>query len=187
MPPSLLCGVNTQSSAAPGLVKLARARSINWRSAIAVKNQLSQVEQSRAAEQQASFHRWAAEQDGLFIAAHPELNDLPTKAAAAQNAVQALEAVGFSGDEIRQAWNSSPLLRDHRVQDLLLAVGKSHAARQQLRSARNARPSPVLRPGGGERSFRAETEGDQLRRQFAGPLDVRKAGQFLASSRRTRN
>lgn len=70
---------------------------------------------------QKAFNSWAHEQDKAFEKSHPEVYANPDIADKAQRAaLQVLREAGLSQQEIEHHWNTTGMLRDARVQNMLL-------------------------------------------------------------------
>jgi hypothetical protein len=128
--------------------KLARddpQRYAQWTGAMqqlnAAQSHVAAVESQRQEAATAQFREWTDAEDAKFQAAIPEYND-PERYEALQDAsLDALiEDYGFDERELAQAWNTNPLLRDHRVQKMFADLGRLRLGRQRAAEARPKMP-----------------------------------------------
>jgi hypothetical protein len=125
----------------------------------AAQSHVRAVESQHQEAAQTQFREYADAEDAKFQAAIPEYND-PARYEALQDA--ALDALiddyGFDQRELAQAWNTNPLLRDHRVQKMFAELGRMRLARARAAEARPKMPPKPQAPG----SYRESNEGGSL-------------------------
>lgn len=159
----------------------------------AAQKQIAAVSQEvRAAQdrQQSEFKKswadYASKQDQLLNDKAPELADKSKAEKTAKAAQDVLKDVGFSVEELAQAWNgeASLSLRDHRMQLLILDAVKYREAKSNVKPAPKPVPS-VQRPG----VSRAPTSADDaqiqaLQKRFDRTGDPRDGAALLTARRR---
>lgn len=113
----------------------------------AVAQEVRASQERQTHEYRQKWSEFASQQDRLFVERAPELADKAKAAKIAEAAKSVLSDIGFSDQELAQAWNgeASVSLRDARVQLLILDAVK-------YREAKSAKPEPkpvmqVQRPG----------------------------------------
>ena len=142
-------------------------------------------------QQQQAFNQYAADQDQAWHDAHPEFHgERGAKAHARLGAaaIEALQEMGYSREQITAAYNSDPQFRSRAGQEAMTALGRQHLAQKSLKEGRRNIAPKVQRPGTaslpGERASQGEIakscQATQPQRQVKG------AARFLAASRRAR-
>ena len=152
--------------------------------AIAREANAAQERQQAAFKQQ--WSDYAAKQDQLLNDRAPELADKSKAEKIAKAAQDVLKDVGFTTEELAQAWNgeASLSLRDHRTQLLILDAVKYREAKANVKPAAKPVP-PVQRPG----VSRAPTSADDaeiqaLQKRFERSGNPRDAAALLSARRR---
>jgi|GEM_PF-6210049 len=115
-------------------------------------DQQVQAIRHRAAQEQAQqWAVFAAGQDRAFIQQNPDMADPGKREAAHRDVFATLREMGIGHREFTAAFNSNPLLRDARVQTLLIKLSQAHLTQKRAAEAlkgRRANPVPaVQRPG----------------------------------------
>jgi hypothetical protein len=112
-----------------------------------VESEVKATQERQAQDYQKRWASFANEQDQKLVERAPELADKSKASKIAEQAKAVLTDIGFSDQELGQAWNgeASVSLRDHRLQLLILDAVK-------YREAKTAKPQPkpvppVQRPG----------------------------------------
>lgn len=109
--------------------------------------QYQQVQAQKQQEQTQSWQTFATKEDALFAEKVPDIAD-PAKQQkiTAETVAYLTDGLGFSKDEIVQAWNT-PAWRDHRAQLALYHAAKHWNASRQIKSTPPKPLPPVQRPG----------------------------------------
>jgi len=109
-----------------------------------LEHELRQVRQRQVQDSRAKWSRFASEQDRLLLLKAPELSDLAVAQKAMDAAIGVLKEIGFSKDELEQAWAGERFvsLRDHRIQQLVL---ESIRYREQCDITANAKGNALDR------------------------------------------
>ena len=86
-----------------------------------LEHEVRQARERQALESHAKWSAFANEQGRLFLAKVPDLSDLERAQNVADASVHVLKDIGFSDDELEQAWAGARFvsLRDHRIQLLV--------------------------------------------------------------------
>ena len=86
-----------------------------------LEHEMRQARERQAQNSQAKWSAFVTEQDRLFLARAPELSDSTRAQKVADAAVRILKDIGFSEDELGQAWAGEQFvsLRDHRIRLLV--------------------------------------------------------------------
>ncbi len=117
---------------------------------IAALQQHVQAAQARQAQEAAAWwNAFARDENAKFLEKAPEYSDAKAMAAAAQQAGEMLQELGFAPEELDRLWNGQATisLHDHRLQ-LLIRDGMKYREAQLKAKAAQQRPVPhVQRPG----------------------------------------
>jgi hypothetical protein len=115
----------------------------------AVVNEHQQLGQQAAQEAQAQHHHWAAQQDEAFKVRHPELKDPKVAKQMGDLALQELEKIGLSRQEIAALYHGLQDIsfRDARTQEILLDAIRWRASKHRMREIAAKPLPPVQRPG----------------------------------------
>jgi hypothetical protein len=154
------------------------------------EQQQAQIAQARAHEQRASFAAHAKQSDEDFAARHPEMNDPKTAAVIQAEAVELLQELGISQEEMARRYHNDPSFRSAAAQELIYrAVQYRRAQKSALNlNAHRAPVPPVQRPGVAR--SRAEANGaatEELSRRLSSARSQRdglRAGADLLKARR---
>src|SRR5262249_19483472 len=104
------------------------------------------AEERRQAEQAQAWNSYAAKQDEALTEREPELAKPERRAALMNLAQDYLVHKGFAAEEA-SAWHNATLMRDARIQEIILDGARRRDAQNKLRAApRNSVPPPQ-RPG----------------------------------------
>jgi len=115
----------------------------------AVVNEHQQLGHQAARESQAQHQHWAAQQDQAFTTRHPELKDPKVAKQMGDLALQELEKIGLSRQEIAALYHGRQDIsfRDARTQEILLDAIRWRASKHRMKEIA-AKPLPaVQRPG----------------------------------------
>ena len=112
----------------------------------------AQAEQAQTRQQQewqSQFQAWTQQEDQRFAEIAPEFFDPKTAPQFQQQAVDLLESVGITRDEIRASWEgrASFSIRDHRFQTIIRDAMKYRSAKSAVKTAPAKPTPPVQRPG----------------------------------------
>jgi DNA-directed RNA polymerase subunit H (RpoH/RPB5) len=154
------------------------------------EQQQAQLAQARAHEQRAAFAVHAKQSDEDFAARHPEMNDPKTAAVIQAEAVELLQELGISQEEMARRYHNDPIFRSAAAQELIYrAVQYRRAQKSALNlNAHRAPVPPVQRPGVAR--SRAEANGaatEELSRRLSSARSQRdglRAGADLLKARR---
>lgn len=119
----------------------------------AIQSDYAESQRRQREEIQGNFSRYVQEQDAKFIESHPTWGDADQGPKLQKAAVEYLEDVGYSRDEIADFWNNGQPLsaRDYRFQsviaDLVDSKRRLKNAEQAVSRARAKPSQPVVRPG----------------------------------------
>jgi hypothetical protein len=103
-----------------------------------LEHEMRQFRERQAQDSQAKWSAFASEQDRLFLAEAPELSDLKRAQKAADAIVRVLKDIGFSENDLEQAWAGEQFvsLRDHRLQKLVFKSIQYHEQRDAMEAAK---------------------------------------------------
>jgi hypothetical protein len=104
------------------------------------------AEERRQAEQAQAWNAYAAKQDEAFIERVPELAKPERRSALMKLAQDYLVHKGFAAEEA-SAWHNAIILRDARVQEIILDGARRWDAQNKLKAAPRNPASPPQRPG----------------------------------------
>jgi hypothetical protein len=115
----------------------------------AVVSEHQQLGQQAAQEAQAQHQHWAAQQDDAFRSRHPELKDPKIAKQMGDLALQELEKIGLSRQEIAALYHGHQDIsfRDARTQEILLDAIRWRASKHRMREIAAKPLPPVQRPG----------------------------------------
>lgn len=163
------------------------ARYIRWdmnqKRVAAVQQEILTAKGRQEAEAAQQWQHFAKREDELFLEKSPEMRD-PTKAAKArESAVTMLKDMGFTPEELGKLW-STPALRDHRIQLIILEAAKFRDARAAAIAAAKAPLPPVQRPGVVNPGKAQEEKLAGLKTRFETSGSLKDAAAFLAAKRK---
>jgi len=115
----------------------------------AVVNEHQQVGQQAAQDVQEQFQHWAQQQDHVFAERHPELKDPKVAKQMGELAVQELQKIGLSQQEIAALYHGMQDIsfRDARTQELLLDAIRWRASKHRMKEIASKPLPAVQRPG----------------------------------------
>jgi len=115
----------------------------------AVVNEHQQIGQQATQEAQARQQHWAMQQDQAFTARHPELKDPKIAKQMGDLALQELEKIGLSRQEIAALYHGQQDIsfRDARTQEILLDAIRWRASKHRMKEIAAKPLPPVQRPG----------------------------------------
>ena len=163
---------------------------LNRTAAIVAASRQAQDQQRQIDQQR--YQAWSKTEDDRLLAKIPELaNDTDMRVSKA--ALKSLKDVGYSEQELADAWNGQPFsMRDHRAQLLIWKASQYDQAKANAHTnpASRANIPPVQRPGiapsAGERS---SVDLSELRNEFkraTGNEQLRLAAKLQQAQRRAR-
>lgn len=119
-----------------------------WRDEVQeLGNQYQLVQQQKQQEQVQQWQGYASKEDALFAEKVPDIADPAKQTKIRADTVKYLtEGLGFSEQEISQAWNT-PGWRDHRAQLALYHAARHWTAQRQVKATPPKPMPPVQRPG----------------------------------------
>ena len=154
------------------------------------RQQLQGITQHRQAEQAAQFQQYAAQEDGKFFKAHPELSDKQALRALQDDAVEYLQSRGLSKERIAQLYTTSPEFRSAEAQAMLYGAVQHWRGERAVKNlnAHAKQLPPVQRPGvatGRMNAHQAEIENlsRQIDRAPNAHKGARAAAQLLVARR----
>jgi hypothetical protein len=115
----------------------------------AVVSEHQQIGQQATQEAKAQHLHWAAQQDQAFTTRHPELKDPKIAKQMGDLALQELEKIGLSRQEIAALYHGQQdiLFRDARTQEILLDAIRWRASKHRMKEIAAKPLPPVQRPG----------------------------------------
>jgi hypothetical protein len=126
------------------------------------------AEERRQAEQAKAWNAYAAKQDEALVERVPELAKPESRAALIKLGQDYLAHKGFTAEEANALHNAT-ILRDARIQEIILDGARRWDAQNKLRAARKDPVPPPQRPGTSQpRRDALQTEIDSLSRQLDG-------------------
>src|SRR6266516_3865903 len=111
-----------------------------------LQQEQAQAQHRQIQEREAQMGEWRAKQDAAFIDRVPEFADTAKREALQKAAVATLSDVGFSQEEMQGLYQNS-ILRDARIQELILKAAKYDQGQRMLKTAPAKSVPPVMRPG----------------------------------------
>ena len=142
-----------------------------------------------------SFAKFAKEQDEKFVSNTPDAKDSKAFEKVQKGAIDLLEDVGFSRQEMGESWNGQKefSLRDARIQELIRDAylfresKKSNEANKKSLADKKKSTPPVQRPGAAQTSGAAQISQIQaLEKQLPearGNKAIRIAAELMALKR----
>jgi hypothetical protein len=115
----------------------------------AVVSEHQQIGQQATQEAKAQHLHWAAQQDQAFTTRHPELKDPKIAKQMGDLALQELEKIGLSRQEIAALYHGQQDIsfRDARTQEILLDAIRWRASKHRMKEIAAKPLPPVQRPG----------------------------------------
>jgi hypothetical protein len=115
----------------------------------AVVSEHQQVGQQAAQDAQAQYQHWAHQQDDVFTGRHPELKDPKIAQQMGDLALQELQKIGLSRQEITALYHGVQDIsfRDARTQEILLDAIRWRASKNRMKEIASKPLPAVQRPG----------------------------------------
>lgn len=158
-----------------------------------VQNVQQQIQANYQRQQQEYATKWSQftqNEDNIFAANTPEMNDPAQAKDIANKAVGLLRNVGFSDDDLSKLWNgqASVSLRDNRLQTIIAKAARYDAAKAGVPAKRAALPaSRTLRPGTpAERASDAQVNLDSLTKNLESSGKWKDGAELLLARRAAR-
>lgn len=134
------------------------------------------------------FARDAAANDEAFWKAHPELKDVNTKRAAAENAVGYLvERLGIAPETVVALWESVPMFRSAEGQTMLYDASRYYHAKKSTAGKLTKKPAPPVQKPGSSAGMSAGAADDAVKRAEAAMNErptAQNAAKLLSAKRR---
>lgn len=115
----------------------------------AVQQERQQAEQRQASEKSQKWKSFVSDEAAKFLEKAPELKNAEALTKATQGAVNMLQDMGFSNEDLDALWNGQKeiSLHDHRIQLLIRDGVKYREAQAAAKKVQAAPKPPVQRPG----------------------------------------
>ncbi len=154
-------------------------------------NQMAQANYQRQQQEYTSkWNQFAQNEDNLFAADMPEMNDPVQAKEIATKAVTLLRDTGFSDDDLNKLWSgqASVSLRDNRIQKIIAKAARYDAAKAGVPAKKAALPaSRTLRPGTpAERASDAQVNLDSLTKNLEASGKWKDGAELLLARRAAR-
>jgi hypothetical protein len=149
-----------------------------------VNNLANQAQAQQAQIQQAQLQHWQQQQDRQFEAMTKD-EPAETKKAVHENFMRiARDVYGVSEQELRQVYQTNPIMRSAAFQRMAMDATKYHLAQQSVKDHRANPVPPVHRPGVSEpRPSSDETAARSARDKFMNDPNPRNAAAYLYARR----
>ncbi len=155
-----------------------------------LNQQMTANYQRQQQEYTAKWNQFAQNEDSLFTADMPEMNDPVQAKEIATQSVTLLRDTGFSDDDLNKLWSgqASVSLRDNRIQKIIVKAARYDAAKAGVPAKRAALPaSRTLRPGTpAERASDAQVNLDSLTKNLETTGKWKDGAELLLARRAAR-